>query len=1291
MISSDIYGKTLSNTFTSAITSYAQKVKPKIVIQWLDSRHVDSLTATTNSSHASNSVGDLGYYFSPIDGMSGKDRQSFTWGVCDAKDVDGKVITANGQWYTVPSNLDDGYKYGWWSGSVSSSSASNTYTGYGFATDPYAEWQFTQRKVNRIRIATSEYYGRISDYTLYVYNQSLTLILQEDGSIADGEYFRDHNVSASLASQDVYKIKVVVHSTVNPQDYARLQEVSPIYETDISDYVINHSVERTRDLHETSLPIAGSGSSSASISLDNSTKIFNPFNQSSDYGKYMKKDLKITIANGWRIKKTENILSNTILKANIAANSSTLTVEDTNIFPDGGDVGTYYTVFVDKDTQSEEMLLISQKTSDKILQIAERGYNNTTAKGHTVGAVVTFDPYEYVHAGTFYVDEWSGGSSMQVSIKCNDWSKYLSEKQITLGYFEESVTAGDAIRSLLLSCHFPQADYDQLVRHTDEPRRIGGIAQYSFNEPTIDRSSNQIVPSSGLRARFWAMPTGKESLVKDILGDAIDRQLSELEKALGQKSFVAPDYVALSKSISSPTTSALELSDYSFTSYGGELIDSYYNGIIDGFYVPSESGVQEIFLRIKNGGTRLYLDDNLIINEWFDHPGSLTDVSSSISQNLDLDAGKPYKIRIEFFYTTNNFSLELWGNTGGSDFIIDADDCYTICAFDSLGANDASPLIANKNCNHHRNYGVYVSSPKLGQTTGLVSEVDNKSVLLENNAYIRIPYSNALNIVNSSSNTYTGDWTIEIYAKLPTVFSSDGEYISNWANSNPTAGFEFFNNSSGHGFKLKTSGGTKTVSSDIALSTSEFSHIVVVKDGSSLKYYINGQHLDTEGSVHNINSWANLDITIGGRGASYVEYTNPSTPYGETMSSTKRSFTIDEFTIYNKALTGDQILNRYITTKIQPLTVFPFFYGNDTSVRDIIDTVSLADFGRMYIDELDRARYDHFYRFFESSIPQHSQVQQSLSGNTNIISGDYNVQLITNKVTVNVSGLASSLQGRQGLWNAPDPTTLGVVTLAANLTSNSNTVIVNTTDDPPFSKNGYLKIDNEIVKYTSINSTSFLGVERSQFNTTATTHNANTKVREVKYFDAKFDKAPAFNIQLPFISAIQYEDPNLVEIHSFKPTSYGAELIIVASNSVSSGEFVFLQGTNPLTGEVQLTSIAGTPIVTTEQAAQVRKQSSSLASDVKKYGLKEIIIDNSYITDALHATKIADFFISKLSEPVPILTISSIALPTIQLGDRVKITSLDTMDISNTDYWVVGHSLNVGDSLDHSVTLRKVM
>lgn len=1294
MQTTGLYGKTLSNTFNSATTAYAQKVKPKIVIDLLDSRHLDNLTVTTNSSHGNTSKGSYGYYFSPNQLVNGIERQSFTWAVAGAKDNRGQTIKADGNWHCMPSSIDRGYEFGWSSASISNANTHATYTSeYGFATDPYVEIQFTQRKVNKIRIITSEFSGQIGHYTVVAYNQTYSAVLNEVGYIQPGAYYQDHWISPAVASQDIYRIRVTVHTTKNKQDYARIQEICPIYEYDVTNYVIDSSLDRVRDIHESSLPIAGSGSSTLSINFDNTEKDFNLFNSNSTFGKYMKKDLKIHVYYGWRIKKTEDILSNTILKSNINSSASTITVDDTNIFPDGG-VNNYYTIFIDKDTQSEEVVLISQKTDDKNLQVSQRGYGGTTAKSHTAGATVTFDPYEYVFFGTFYVDEWSAASSsMTASVSAADWTKFMNEKTIENGFFMQNVTVGKAVENLLMETNFPKADYKYLKKFEDGAKLNNAILHMAFNEPTVDRSGNNIVPAAGLRARFWAMPENNFTGVKDILADAIDKQLSPLDLAQGLKPFVSPTYNALTKDISTAGYS-VDISNYSFT-VGSDTYTEYFNGVFDGYYIPKDGGTQEIVIYIKFGGVRVYLDDTLVINEWLMHPtsgGALTRIGSYdyLGYDLDLDAGVPYKIRIEFFHSYGSsgnelFSIELAKSVGGAadETILDT-ECTTVVPLDLIGSRNAPFASNTKNRNHHRNYGIYLNTPILNSESGLVSDPNNKSVYLQSNSYIRIPNHTSWQLSNTSSTNYTDEFSIETYIKFNNgTFSSDGEYISCWSNSSPTSGFELYANSNSNGFKIITSSNTVTLSSNTVLSSSDFTHIVVTNKNGSLKYYINGDLKDSD-NAGVIPSWLS-DLTIGGRGSYFTDGT------GEVAPSTFRSFILDEFVIYNKELSSDQVKNRYIETQMQPITVFPFLYGNNETVKSIADTITLADFGRLFIDEQNYAKYEHFYRFFETSIDQHANVQTSISGDSNIISADYAVQLQTNKVTVKVAGLASVVNGTQSLWRANDPTILTVVELTQNMSNSQTSMYVTSTDEPPFPKTGYLKIDNEIIKYNNKNSNQFLSLERGQFATTPATHTANTKVREVRYFDVQFDKAPAYNIKSPFITGILFEDPAQIEIHKAEFGAYGGELIIAASNNIASGEYVFAEGTNPLTNKVAFTSIAGIPVVTTEQNDQVKEQKAALDVNIRRYGLKDLVIENPYIVDAVHAQKIADFIISKMAEPVPILNVQTMALPKIQLGDRVRISSLSSFDIINADYWVVSHSLGFGDALTHTLTLRKVV
>jgi hypothetical protein len=389
-------------------------------------------------------------------------------------------------------------------------------------------------------------------------------------------------------------------------------------------------------------------------------------------------------------------------------------------------------------------------------------------------------------------------------------------------------------------------------------------------------------------------------------------------------------------------------------------------------------------------------------------------------------------------------------------------------------------------------------------------------------------------------------------------------------------------------------------------------------------------------------------------------------------------------------MSASEIADRYTEAVMQPLTIYPFLYGNEASIREIADQITLADLGRLYLDEENKARYEHFYRFFESSIDQHANTQVSINDDNHIISADYNVQLQANRVVVKIAGLSSNLVGVQGLWRAEDPTTLAVVNLEESLTDSDVSMYVSTTTNPPFFKTGYLVIDDEIIKYTNKTPNSFLTLERGQFGTTAAAHTANTAVREARYWDLTYDKAPAYQVKNPFITGIRFEEPDRIDILKWVAGNYGAELIIAANATVDKNTVVFAEGTNPLTQKVAFTSVAGIPVVLTEQSSQIKEQVAELEDNIRLYGLKEVVIENIFITDFDHGQKIANFIIEKMGDPVPILTISTVPTPQVKVGDRIRITELDAFDIINGDYWVLSRDYTFSTSPSQTMMLRKV-
>jgi hypothetical protein len=1289
MITKDIYGKTLSNNFYSSIDAYAQKVKPKVIITFLDGRHVDNLTITTNDTeypstskgtHEDQMLGygaNLGYFFTPQQSINGIQRQAYTWAIANEKDSDGKIIRANGTWHAMPSDLDDEYEYGWRSNRKSTTTPYSS-GGYQIESSPvYLEYSFDTRKVNKVRVTTSEFNGKIKCYRLSVSNNTLSEFFAIDGKMEDGEYFKDHIIPAT-PSNDVSIIRLTIYSTENPEDSARVHEVSPLYEVDVTDYIISCSLERQGELWENSIPIAGTGSSSASISLDNTTKIFNPFNQNSLYGKYMRKDLKINISNGWRIVKTDEMFLNTKLSANISSSSSSMTVEDASNLIINGNESSPFLLTLSKGKTNEEKVFCSSRT-DRVISIVKRGAAGTSPSSHSVGDDVTFEPYEYINGGEFYVDEWTGGTELTVSVNCLDKTKFLTEKQITKGFYLQNSTVGDAIEKMLMSINVSKNELKQLKPYSAYSKQ-NAIASYSFSSP-VQRDEVAINLNEGLRARIWKVASGRENEVKDIKADALDIVLSDYDKAMRAKPYIPQTYTSYSSVLTggfnSDTNYAVDINNFSFDN-NGVVETEYFNGVLDGYYIPPTSGERYFIITTVNSGVRMYIDDTVVIDRWnrTTKDSTVNTITSLdyMGRSIDLDAGVPYKIRLEFFHAENPaFSLQLKDSLTGLKLPIS--HFTTVVAEDEVGSRSATWVPSAKNRNHYKNSGVYIKDTSfvdIDEPSGIVSEPKNKSVKVNTGSSIRIPYDISLNILNPSSSNYTGEFSYELYAKFPTgAFSSAGTYIENETTSGGNNyGFTFFYNNSGNGFTIHSSNMNAIVVEEAPLDQDKWHHICVTYFDGVLKYYRDGVLRDQV-----------VGIVPREIGNGKIEIKNSS-----------KAFFVDEFAIYNKSLDESSIKDRYITTQIREITVFPHLYGNDQSSKAIIDAISLGDFGRFFVDEEDYFRYYHFYRFFEPSISQHSTIQKSISDETHIVSADFSVQLQTNKVTVSVTEQNPLITQRQGIWTAtPDPSTLAVIDLTDDITSTANTIPVSSTDRPPFPSSGYLKIQDEVLKYSSIDSTHFLGVERGQFETAPSEHYLGDYARETRFYEIKFDNVPAFNIQSPLITAISETFPPQIELVRFKSTAYNAELVLAASTSVNLGEYAFIQGTNPLTEEVNFTAIAGTPIKKQDSSNLVKKQSATLSEDIKKYGLKEIVIENEYIYSATKAQEIADFLVEKFKDPVPVLNVVTMAIPTLQIGDRIRISSLRSLDIEDEDYWVVSHSLSVGDSLDHTITLRKVI
>lgn len=1287
----DINGKTLSNSFNSAINAIAQFVKPKVVITFQDARHLSNVTITTNSSHSNSSVGNLGYFFNQNQVVDGTEYETFSWAVAGAKDNNNKTITANGLYRAMPSSLEDNLKFSWWSSTTSNSAGQ-------FGTQPYIDMSFDDTKINKIKVVTTRTLGQVKSFTLAVSRNGSNTILNNTFSFDTdaGEFEKVINLDDTYS--DIDRVLLTIVSTKNPNDYARIVSLSPLYEEDITDYVISTDTDRVRDLHETSLPIAGTSQSSASISIDNSSKKFNFLNTSSEYGKYLNKDIKVEISHGWKSYESNNITVQTFLTSNITTSSTTLYVNNASEFPNGdtantGLVTNYYIITINKGKTSEEKILVSKKTDNLTLEVAERGYGNTTASAASVDDTVDFDPFEYVPMGTFFVEDISSNSdSMTVDITLQDRMKFLNDKTLQFGFFRESTTVGDAVKDLLLLGNFPNHKFKSLNRFQDSPVVNNGILHFKFNDNSNNGTSDYI--TNGLRLRVYQPPPGFEFTVKDMQIDAYEKQLSDLDKALGLKSSITPSFIT--------TKSNVSLSGYALSSDSASLKDTYYQGVFDGYYVPISSGTdEEIGIEIDEGGARLFIDDNLVIDGWNESTSA-----TYFSSTYTFTAGLPYKIRLEFYHTVNNFDLNFTRGAGRT--VIDSNELVTSVIIDSIGSRN--PGLTGTNKNKNRNNAIPSIYVDLVNASSMTWNTEDRSIYISNtiantsvvDSFIRLPHDSSWDLSNSSTNT-SRSWTIETIIKSPNgALGGTGEYISKFANSSPNSGFElFYTGSTNHGVKIgsynsntSTYNGLTILSSSTAMPNSTgWNHIVVSYNHPTkrLCYFVNGvEHANTTINSNSYPVWGSNDLCFGGRAVSFTDGVGVAKPTS-SISNSGINFYYDEFALYDRAMSSDEILNRYIETQITEIKKFPFLYGINESIYQTIQNISFADLGRLYIDENDFSNYEHAYALFESSIDQHANVQKTISDTTFIKNATVQKNLQVNSVIVKVSGVTSNSIDTQPVWRAPDPTTLGVVNLTTNISNSANSIPASDFSAVPFPKSGYIVIDDEIIKYSNTNNLNFLSAERGVLGTTAASHNANTPIREVRYFNFEFDKIPCLNVKNPFITGILFEDPDQINILHWSSSPFKGNLIISASETVDSNTVVFAEGTNPVTQKVSFTSIAGVPIQINENKGQIIEQKAINSDNRRKYGLKEVIIESPFITNTLQAQLLADFIISKLSEPIPIIEVITTLLPTIQVGDRIRITTLDQFDIINSDYWVISVNRSVGSGFEQRMTLRKVV
>ena len=119
-------------------------------------------------------------------------------------------------------------------------------------------------------------------------------------------------------------------------------------------------------------------------------------------------------------------------------------------------------------------------------------------------------------------------------------------------------------------------------------------------------------------------------------------------------------------------------------------------------------------------------------------------------------------------------------------------------------------------------------------------------------------------------------------------------------------------------------------------------------------------------------------------------------------------------------------------------------------------------------------------------------------------------------------------------------------------------------------------------------------------------------------------------------------------------------------------------------------SIAGIPLIEEVGETEAVDKVESLIDNIRKYGNKELLIDNKFIQDEAYAQTLATWIISNYGLPVEIVSVDTMGIPQLQLGDRITLSALDQLDITNKEFWIVQKTTAFDGGVRNSMVLRAV-
>lgn len=151
---------------------------------------------------------------------------------------------------------------------------------------------------------------------------------------------------------------------------------------------------------------------------------------------------------------------------------------------------------------------------------------------------------------------------------------------------------------------------------------------------------------------------------------------------------------------------------------------------------------------------------------------------------------------------------------------------------------------------------------------------------------------------------------------------------------------------------------------------------------------------------------------------------------------------------------------------------------------DFMHSIAFTDLGVFYFDRDNVFHYKTKEEFTDTTRSEFV-ITDILTEQNDIYSAGTQIQLMKNNITLQYTVQEMS-DNTVGLWDSTDTVTVSSTSLAASIDSASDTILVGDISD--WEKQGYFKIDDEIVKYQNRTDTAFEDCERGYLGTKPAYH-----------------------------------------------------------------------------------------------------------------------------------------------------------------------------------------------------------